>query len=69
MKETKDSKPCCGDGCDCGKPVVKKTFKVIVCLVVLLIVVGIVACRLLQVRPNAGGDCCEPKSSSCCPEN
>jgi len=67
MKETQNNEPCCeknnaAPSCSCladerdgGKPVGRKSLKVIICLVVLLAVVSIVGYRTLDARNNS---CC-----------
>lgn len=64
------SRSCCpSNECGCGKPVGRKSLKMIICLVIALAAVCIMAYRLSQASQNAGGGrCCEP-NSSCCPGN
>jgi len=65
---TAASRSCCSSSeCDCGKPAGRKALKVVICLIVFLMVIGIIAYKLClntEVR-----NCCDPASSSCCPEN
>ena len=58
--ETKDTPPqqnapCCGPGCDCGKPAGNSKLKVAVCLLVVVAVCGILLFKTTSARQNTPG--------------